>query len=505
MSWHDPYRALPRRLHRAAGVRELDRLAIEEQGIAGFELMRRAGRAAFRCLLGQWPETQRIVVLCGSGNNGGDGYVIAAQAKRQGMDVRVLMLAPVVRLQGSALAAYRMADEAGVVTEAWASQSLDDVDVVVDAMLGTGLSGDVRGDYVSAIDAVNASTAGVLAVDIPSGLDSDTGRILGTAVRAAHTATFIGMKQGLLTGSGPACCGRIHFDDLGVSAAVLERVGADSERLDLAGISALLRPRPRDAHKGGYGHVLVIGGDEGTGGAALMAAMAAGRVGAGLVSLATHPAHISAAIARAPEVMVRAVTSSADLAPMLERASVVVLGPGLGRRSWAEQLVQRATAAERPLVVDADALNLLAEGIAVARSHRDDWVLTPHPGEASRLLCCATVEIQHDRFAAAEKLQQRYGGVCVLKGAGSLVVGGDGAPAGISPYGNPGMASGGMGDVLSGVIGGLIAQGLTPANAARLGVCVHAAAGDIAAADGERGMLATDLLSPLRWLVNREH
>lgn len=290
--------------------------------------------------------------------------------------------------------------------------------------------------------------------------------------------------------------------------AGVKEVAPVAERLDKALLEAWLPPRKRNAHKGDMGHVLILGGASGFGGAALLASEAAARLGAGKVSLATAPEHVAACLTYRPEVMVHGVRSAAGLGDLASQAGVVVVGPGLGQGAWGQGLLQTALAASRPLVVDADGLNLLATHCSGLR--RDDWILTPHPGEAGRLLDCSTRQIEADRPAAACALQQRYGGVVVLKGAGTLVAG----PGGLAlcPYGNPGMASGGMGDVLSGMLGALLAQGLPVEgavklgiieSAARLGVLVHALAADLAAREaGERGLLAADLASYARILVN---
>ncbi len=493
---------LPRQLYRAAAVRQLDRLAIDTHGIPGIELMRRAGRGAYALLRTTWPRARRLVIFCGAGNNGGDGYIVAARAAQRGDQVTLYMLSEVGRIKGDALAAYKFALEAGVEPRPWDGADLADAEVIVDGLLGTGLSGDVRDDYRQAIAAINDAAAPVLALDIPSGLCSDTGRILGAAVVADQTISFIGLKQGLFTGSGRDCVGELHFDDLSVPPEVPASQAADSLRLDAEDLQHFLPPRSRVAHKGRYGHVLVIGGDYGMGGAAALAARAAGRCGAGLVSLATRPEHVAGVMAQAPEVMSHGVNSGQELEPLLQRPSVIVIGPGLGRRPWAEQMLQKAWAAKLPLVVDADALNIISDGQVVARARRDDWVITPHPGEAARLLQQSVEALQADRFVAVTALQQRFGGAAVLKGSGSLISDGMDVPS-LCPYGNPGMASGGMGDVLSGVIGGLLAQGLDIGASARMGVLLHARAADMAAVSGgERGLLASDLLPWIRRLAN---
>ncbi len=494
--------ALPRSLYRASSVRELDRIAIEEHAIPGFELMRRAGRAAFSVLQHSWPHARRIAVFCGAGNNGGDGFVLAARALQHGIGVDLYMLAGAQRLRGDARSAYELAREAGVEPKSADAIDLDGVDVIVDGLLGTGLSGPVRGAYLEVIEQLNQAAAPIFSLDIPSGLCSDTGSVLGAAITASRTISFIGLKQGMFTGEGRAQSGELHFHDLAVPADVLQRVPADCRRLDIEDLRRCLPARPGTAHKGHYGHVLVVGGDHGMGGAAVLAARAAGRSGAGLVSLATRPEHVAGVMAQAPEVMCHAVHSGQELERLLERPSVIVLGPGLGQQPWGEQMVQKAWAAGKPLVVDADALNIISQGRVVAQPRRDDWVITPHPGEAARLLGVGSAEIQADRFAALAALQSRFGGAVLLKGSGSLTLDARNEVA-LCPYGNPGMASGGMGDVLSGVVGGLLAQGLTAGDSAAMAMVLHARAADMAAAGGgERGLLASDLLPWIRRLAN---
>jgi len=401
------------------------------------------------------------------------------------------------RLSGDALNVAEAWLKPGNTVESWSGGGFQNADVIVDALLGTGLDREVSGAFRDVIDAVNASGRPVLAVDIASGLQADTGNIMGTAVRASHTITFIGIKQGMVTGSGPEFCGEAYFNDLGVPEAVYDDIPAAASLVTYNTQKRLLGRRPRNARKGHYGHVLVVGGEYGFAGAVRMAGEAAARCGAGLTSVATRPAHAFSLAANRPELMVRGIDVVTDLVPLLAAATVVAVGPGLGRSDWSLALFGRVLDSERPLVVDADGLNLLAR----EPESRDNWVLTPHPGEAARLLNCTTAEIQADRFAAARALQEWYGGVIVLKGSGSLIAG----PGGIRVCGdgNPGMASGGMGDVLTGVIAGLLGQGLSADAAASLGVCLHAAAADRTAAEGgERGLLATDLYPALRQLAN---
>ncbi|MFM1895534.1 MAG: hypothetical protein RLZZ385_608 [Pseudomonadota bacterium] len=518
----DSHSHLPRDLYTAAQTRQLDQLAIEEAGIPAFELMRRAGQVAFDVLLQRWPQVRRLQVFAGAGNNGGDGYVVAALARQLGLQVQLFRVGDHSRLAGAALAAAQLAAEAQVPMEDFAVGEFPSEDlaaghtVVVDALLGTGVDRPLSGDYRAAVERINTSAAPVLAIDIPSGLCSDTGCILGIGVMARVTVTFITLKQGMLTLQGVAHCGDIVHHDLDVPTAVYQHHAAprtNCHRIDMAAMSGLLRSRSPASHKGNFGHVVVLGGELGYGGAAIMAAQAALRSGAGLVSLVTRPAHCVAALARQPELMVLG-TDGVDAAvdELLQRATVLVVGPGLGRTPWSRQLLQaamtRQAAADLPLVVDADGLNLLAErGHGVAGVRRRQWILTPHPGEAARLLDTDIGKVQADRFAAVRALQRRWGGTCLLKGAGSLLchATGEGQVLQLCTEGNAGMASGGMGDVLSGIIGGLLAQGWDSRQALALGVCVHGESGDLAAAaGGQRGLAATDLLPRIRGLLNTE-
>ena len=491
---------LPHALYRAAQVRALDRVAIEGHGIPGLTLMRRAGEAAFNLLRRRWPAAQRILVICGIGNNAGDGYVVAKLAHAAGLQASVVQLGDPGRLAGDALTCADAYRAAGGEIEGF-EQLPARCDLIVDAVFGTGLEREVVGRWRDALEAVNTHRAPVLALDIPSGLHADSGAVMGVAVRAAATVSFIGLKRGLYTGQGPGCCGEIRFESLQVPAAIYASELLSARRIDWQQQAQRLAPRDGAAHKGDFGHLLVVGGERGLSGAARLAGEAGARAGAGLVSIATRVEHAAMLNLVRPELMVHGVEEPAALAPLLRRATVAAVGPGLGQGAWGRALLGQLLQTRLPLVVDADALNLLAQDPA----QRDDWVLTPHPGEAARLLGCSTAEVQVDRFAAIEGLQRRYGGVVVLKGAGTLVWDGSTRPPAVCSDGNPGMASGGMGDLLTGLIAALIAQGFTPAEAAECGVCLHAAAADAAAGEGgERGLLASDLLPWLPRLGNPE-
>ena len=489
--------ALPIALYSSAQVRALDAHAIEALGIPAYTLMRRAGEAALRHLRSRWPKAHRVAVVCGGGNNGGDGYVLARFAQAAGLAVRVLASSDPEELRGAARQAYEDFRATGAQAHPFEAPLLADGEIVVDALLGTGLRGEVRAEYAAAIRAINQSGRPVFALDVPSGLDSDAGVPLGEAVRADCTVTFVGLKTGLLIGEGPEYTGTVVFDDLEVTPPPGELVPRLT-RIVEAEIHAALPRRRRAAHKGDFGRVLIVGSGSGMPGASRLAGEACLRVGAGLTTVAAAPENVAAITAGRPELICLALTDEQVLAEALARADVVAVGPGLGRSAWARAALHAVLAADKPLVVDADALNLLAE--AEVRP-RDDWILTPHPGEAARLLGVTTEQIQRDRLVALDRLLERFRGTIVLKGAGTLV-GATGSIPGVCERGNPGMATAGSGDVLTGAIAGILAQCRDPWAAARVGVLVHAMAGDAAARVGERGVLASDLARELHHAVN---
>ena len=506
-------RSLPQQLYTADQVRQLDRLAIagvaDHPGIKGFELMGRAADAAFSRLLQYCPQLNHrasLQVFCGAGNNGGDGYLVAALASERNIPVSVTALKNPDELTGDARKAFEYCSSKGVSIVLWRDDSAVTGEVLVDAMLGTGLNGEVRGDYKQAIEALNGSGSPVLAVDIPSGLCADTGAVLGTAVQAELTVTFIGTKQGLLTGEGPQLCGALHFTDLDVPAVVYNPIKPSSVRLDESVLRNLLAPRKRTAHKGDYGHVLIIGGNHGMPGAVIMAAEAAISCGAGKVTVATRAEHLLALAIRRPEVMAAGVNSRAELQSLLHKKllhdkTIIVAGPGIGTDPWAFDLVDEALNADVPVVLDADALNLLSEHPQLRRKRKFPMILTPHPGEAARLLQTDTRSVQKDRFTAVASLSETYNACVVLKGAGSLIQ--HEQQTSLCSVGNPGMAVAGMGDVLSGVIGALLAQGSDVYDAARLGVWLHASGADtLAQQQGETGLLATDTIPFIRQQLN---
>jgi hydroxyethylthiazole kinase-like uncharacterized protein yjeF len=497
---HDPAERVL--AYTSAQVRVLDDLAITRESIPGIVLMRRAGEATLQSLLVRWPDIQGISVICGAGNNAGDGYIIAGLAAMRGLATEVRWVVPPEKLKGDASKAWQWAIEQGVSVAAFTVQQTLLGQVIVDALLGTGLNGAVRESYQLAIDQINASGLPVVSVDIPSGINADTGSVMGSAVSADLTVTFIGLKRGLFTAEGKDHAGELNFSDLGVPASIYSGIEGAVEILDLEQLKSHLVPRRRNAHKGDFGHLLLVGGDLGMPGSIAMASAVAARAGAGLVSVATRPEHMAPLITNRPEAMVHGIESGQELESLLAdgglRYQAMVIGPGLGQSAWSQQMLQAVLRCQGPLVVDADGLNLVAR---MPPCRRDNWILTPHPGEAARLLGVEVREVQGDRFGAVRALQEKFGGVALLKGAGTLIAADH--EIALCPYGNPGMASGGMGDVLTGVIGALIAQGLPIFQAACLGACLHARAADLQVASyGEVGLLATDLYEDIRALIN---
>ncbi|MBT6114910.1 MAG: NAD(P)H-hydrate dehydratase [Porticoccaceae bacterium] len=505
-------------LFKAESVRKLDQLATEQlvasaggpaeaatPNSQSIKLMKRAGRAAFNELLEAFGTASLITVFCGSGNNAGDGYIVATLAAEKSLAVRVVELSTPGKLSADAALARDYAVNAGVIFAPY-NDAIDlSEGVVVDALLGIGATGPMREPYGAAIEMINQAALPVLAIDLPSGLYADSGAAAEVAISADVTVTFVAAKQGMFSGRGPALCGEVIYHSLEVDEDIFHQVAPSAQLMDLHELIENLPTRNSDAYKNQFGHSMVIGGDHGFGGAAMMAAEAALRTGSGLVSMATRPAHVAGALARQPEVMVSGIVSGQELEPLLDKPSILIVGPGLGRSPWSEQLLQKAVATGLPMVVDADALNIIAEGRVVSQPNGSGWVMTPHPAEAARLLNISVQDVQADRFSAVRQLQEKYNAVVLLKGAGTLIAAPGDEIIAVCPYGNPGMATGGMGDALSGIIGALLAQGLEPKLAAQLGCCLHSAAADMAVEDqGMHGLTATDVLAYLRKLLNGE-
>lgn len=492
-------------IYNTSQVREIDRSAIEDHKIPGLTLMDRAARACLKALLDAWPDPGAVAVFCGSGNNAGDGFIIAGLLQDRGIPVRACCVGRQPEPGSDAGDAFAYMQQAGVpIVDA--SEALEGVTVVVDALLGTGISGDVRPAYQEVINQINAAQVRVLAVDLPSGLNADTGAVGSACIRADVTVTFIGRKLGLLTNDGPEFSGQVSFASLDVPEHIVEEVEPLAHQLEYFELAAALPVRHRNAHKVAHGHLVIVGGGKGMAGAVTMTAEASLYAGAGMVTVLTAETSVPVVMSRRPEIMARSAPDD-QTAELLQRASAIVLGPGLGQTEWGSEMFQLALQANKPMLIDADGLNLLAESDVAAR---DNWVLTPHPGEARRLLG-ADGSVQSQRVDTVQSIRQRYGGQVLLKGAGTLIMadpaasetGNSQGQLWVNPYGNPGMSVAGMGDILSGVIGGLMVQGLPLSLATCLGCVVHSLAADQRVkAQGERGLLATELLPDIRRLLN---
>ncbi|MFZ5204355.1 bifunctional ADP-dependent NAD(P)H-hydrate dehydratase/NAD(P)H-hydrate epimerase [Enterobacter sp. UPMP2076] len=487
--------SIPHSIWHADDLRHAEKEAADSLGIALYELMQRAGEAAFNVTRTAYPESSQWLILCGHGNNGGDGYVVARLAVAAGIHVTLLALESDKPLPEEASAAREAWLNAGGVIHATDIVWPEEIDVIIDGLLGTGLRSAPRDPVATLIARANAHSAPVVALDIPSGLMAQTGTTPGAVIQAAHTVAFIALKPGLLTGKARDVTGTLHHNALGLESWLAGQETHVS-RVDASLLAQWLPPRRPTSHKGDHGRLVIIGGDHGTAGAIRMTGEAALRCGAGLVRVLTRIENSAPIITARPELMVHELTPQ-SLEESLEWADVVVIGPGLGQQAWGKQALQKVENFRKPMLWDADALNLLA----INPDKRHNRILTPHPGEAARLLNCSVAEIESDRLLSARRLVKRYGGVAVLKGAGTVVASDE--ALGIVDAGNAGMASGGMGDVLSGIIGALLGQKLPLYDAACAGCVAHGVAADkLAARYGTRGMLATDLFCTLRRVVN---
>ncbi|HEY7041715.1 MAG TPA: NAD(P)H-hydrate dehydratase [Methylomirabilota bacterium] len=501
----------------AAEMRALDARAIRDLGIPGPRLMEAAGSGAAD-LIARWHAPIRgksIVVVCGKGNNGGDGFVVARRLRTRGARVRVLLVGRRADVHGDAavaLARWRGRTEE-IATKAdldGLSRALEGAVILVDALLGTGVSGPARGPFAAAIEAIDrAGRAGtpIIALDLPSGLGGDDGVLPGATVRATSTATFAGLKRSLLLYPAAACAGHVEIVDIGVPADEVRR-GIATWRLEAADARALFPPRQADAHKGRFGHLLVVAGSLGKTGAAVLAGRAALRAGVGLCTIAAPASQQPIIATQAPEYMTEALpeTPARSLARaahdrVLELArgvDAVALGPGLSLDPETQELARTLVRElDRPMVVDADALSALAGHLDLLRHAAGPRALTPHPGEMARMLGVGIDRVQADRIEVARAFAREQRVALALKGAGTVIAGPDGHVA-VNPTGNPGMAKGGSGDVLTGIVGALLARDVDAVEALRGGCYLHGLAGDVAARDrGEHAMIPSDLIESL--------
>ncbi len=501
------------KLVNASEMRELDRRAIQEVGLPSLVLMENAGRTTYQILRREFPDLAgEVAVVAGRGNNGGDGFVVARYLANDGIPVVVLLLGQRHDVKGDARVNLDILAQQGVqVVEVAGEADLNPVihrlakaSLVVDALLGTGLNAPVKGMMATLIERLNRLRPPVLAVDIPTGLSADTGEVLGVALQARVTVTFGWPKVGQLVPPGRDYVGRLWQVDISIPPRLARE--APLELAEGRELRALLPPRPFGSHKGTFGHLLVLAGSAGKTGAAAMAAEAALRAGAGLVTLGVGASLLDLLAAKLTEAMTlplpeppgaRALGRAAldPIREFLEPKSTVALGPGLGTHPETGELVRRlARELPQAMVIDADGLNNLAADPACLQGAAGPRILTPHPGEMGRLVGLSTQEVQARRLDLARETAARLGTTLVLKGAQTLVAD-PGGKVSLNNTGNPALASGGTGDVLTGLIGGFLAQGLAPWDAARLGVYLHGLAADcFAAQHGPRGMIAGDLL-----------
>lgn len=488
---------LPQHCWPVSRIKELEQKLADATGRSSFGLMRLAGEALFNLSQQRFPNTRHCLILCGGGNNGGDGYVFATLAQHAGIKVTLVDASTGKAHPAeakSAIAQWRSADKVHSITaeEVWPT----DIDLIVDALCGIGIQQAPRQPYQKLIEQANQHSAPILSVDVPSGLNADTGQVAGSAIRATATLTFITLKPGLITGQGRVYTGKLYYADLGFNS-LTDVPEAPIRCFQADKLATWLPERQAAAHKGDMGKLVLIGGEAGTAGAIRLSGEGALRSGAGLVRVLTHSSNIVPLLTARPELMTNELTAD-NLENALDWADVVAIGPGLGQSEWGKAALRQVKLSKKPMLWDADALNLLA----MEPNTRQNRILTPHPGEAARLLDISVAEVESDRVATAQQLVERFGGVAVLKGSGTVIASA-GKPVVIAYVGNPGMATGGMGDVLTGVISALLAQNISLWSAACAGVIAHGHAADLdAAQNGTRGMLATDVIHQLRKSVN---
>ncbi|MDT0603763.1 NAD(P)H-hydrate dehydratase [Thalassotalea castellviae] len=496
--------SLPQRAYTATQVLENEAEISLSQQIALVALMERAGHACFRFMHENYPHVSKIFVLCGKGNNGGDGFVIARLAQEMGIHATVYLTTDKDSLVAESKAAFDLLlnTNATIIFQSELQLTTrflqeNDFDLVVDALFGIGFKGKLPPHYIDIIHAVNAYQATVISVDIPSGVDATTGYVATTAMIADVTVTLIVCKQGLFTGMAAQYVGQLYLADLEIGPQFQQAVDSSVE---IQGQNNIPEKPQRHAssHKGDIGLLLSVGGNKGMPGAIRLSSESALRSGAALVAVCCHQENYSIVLNGRPELMLAPDDSDQLIkSQFYQKAKVLLCGPGLGKNTWSVALFNQVMASKKNCVIDADALHLLAKNF----QYKDDWVLTPHPGEAAALLQCTVADIEKDRFKAVRNISQQYGGICILKGAGSLIS--DGKTVWINTSGNSGMATGGMGDVLSGIISALIMQSLTPVDAARLAVFIHGRSADIIATkQGKIGLLASDLFPEIQLLIN---
>lgn len=502
------------RLVKASEIKEMDRLSIHEIGIPGAVLMENAARGASRIFLEHFDpvEGSHVIIICGRGNNGGDGYVMARYLSQAGLKITVLILSETDKISGDALTNLDIIKRMGIEIkaapdyEAWAgiSASLAECDYIIDGILGTGLNSQVKGFYGSVIGDINKSGKPVTAIDIPSGLNADTGQVMGVAVKAELAVTFGFPKLGQLLFPGAELVGRLARIDIGIPDIVVERVSSEYRMIEPDDFSDLIYEGKEDIHKGTRGHLLVLAGSTGKTGAATLTALGALRAGAGLVTLGIPVSLNNILEAKLTEVMTEPLPETAEgslsleardrIFPLLEGKTALAIGPGLSTNPETSALVREIISeCGLPMVIDADGLNALAGQVSALESLDDKKVLTPHPGEMGRLAGITSADVQLDRVGVAARFADEHGCFLALKGARTLLA----EPGGmkyLNPTGNPSLSSGGSGDVLTGLIAGFLARGWPVSKAAVAGIYLHGLAADLLAEDmGKAGLMAGEL------------
>ena len=500
------------KLYTASETRKIDNLAIKAKGISGYSLMQMAAEFTLDVILREFSPVEELIIFCSKGKNSGDGFLLGSFAKEFGLEVTIVMSNTSNVIKGVSRKAFEEMKDAKVKiisTKSVEKLKVSNKTVIVDALIGTGLKGNLRNNIKESILSLNklGVKLPVLSLDIPSGVNPDTGDADDIAVYADITATFVAQKRGCFTSVGKKFSGEIIYSDLEIPKNLFSKITSTSYVVDYENSISKAVYREQDAHKGHFGNVVIVGGDRGLGGAGLLSSRAAVYSGAGLTSLVTRPEHVSASLVSCPEVMVKGVDSGQDIEEHLVKPDVIAIGPGLGQSAWSEQMIQRvfweAEKRDVSVIMDADALNLLTK-LKLSSDLPKRLILTPHPGEAARLLNTSVAVIESNRFSAAAKIQKKFNATVVLKGSGTVICHKSGGTQkwGICDSGNPGMATGGMGDVLTGIIAGLLAQGLTLKEAAEAGVDIHAKAADQASLEfGEAGLTSSDVINELKYLL----
>ena len=500
------------KLYTASETRKIDNLAIKEKGISGYSLMQMAAEFTLDVILREFSPVEELIIFCSKGKNSGDGFLLGSFAKEFGLEVTIVMSNTSNVIKGVSRKAFEEMKDSKVKiisTKSVEKLKVSNKAVIVDALIGTGLKGNLKKNIKESILALNklGVKLPVLSLDIPSGVNPDTGDADDIAVYADITATFVAQKRGCFTSVGKKFSGEIIYSDLEIPKNLFSKITSTSYVVDYEDSISKVVYREQDAHKGHFGNVVIVGGDRGLGGAGLLSSRAAVYSGAGLTSLVTRPEHVSASLVSCPEVMVKGVDSGQDIEEHLVKPDVIAIGPGLGQSAWSEQMIQRvfweAEKRDVSVIMDADALNLLTK-LKLSSNLPKRLILTPHPGEAARLLNTSVAVIESNRFSAAAKIQKKFNATVVLKGSGTVICHKSGGTQkwGICDSGNPGMATGGMGDVLTGIIAGLLAQGLTLKEAAEAGVDLHAKAADQASLEfGEAGLTSSDVINELKYIL----